>query len=167
MGRTEIMITSSDSLVEGSRTPNQLLDVRPNTIAISGREHSRKFLTSPTEWQYFFPLGGCLAVIRLRKTSHLRLATRRLLEKVEERPRAVLSGEGTVRVASPAPGTLSTSDFATGPILKGRPSHGFPNLEETVRIARLGLRGLLIYAPETTNRRIYRRIHCEKPECVR
>src|SRR5579862_611026 len=58
MGRTEIMITSSDSLVEGSRTPNQLLDVRPNTIAISGREHSRKFLTSPTEWQYFFSPWG-------------------------------------------------------------------------------------------------------------
>jgi len=33
---TAIMITSSDSLVEGSRTPNQLLDVRPNTMAISG-----------------------------------------------------------------------------------------------------------------------------------
>src|SRR6516165_6795858 len=33
---TAIMITSSDSLGEGSRTPNQLLDVRPNTIACSG-----------------------------------------------------------------------------------------------------------------------------------
>src|ERR1700752_5409850 len=32
---TAIIITSSDSLVEGSRTPNQLLDVRPNSIAIS------------------------------------------------------------------------------------------------------------------------------------